>query len=91
MAHGDRRHTEESHKGEQKSWIASDADDQTGFRRKLNLCIDRLDPEKHNQFDHIVNISSGCLIPEKVNVHHALEMGQTLMQKFEDGWGLGSM
>ncbi len=89
LALGDRRHTEESHKEEQKSRIASDAEDRTGLRRKLDLCIDPLDPEKHSQSDHIVNISSGCISPDTVNVHHALEMGQTLMQKFEDGWGPG--
>ncbi len=65
------------------------SEDRIGLPRKLDLCIDPLDPEKHNQPDHIVNISSGCISPETVNVHLALEMGQTLMQKSEDGWGPG--
>jgi len=62
----EKKEVQEKHKEENKGRIKSDAKDRESIRRKLELCIDPLDPTKHQQT--IVNVATGQLAGETVNV-----------------------
>ena len=64
---------QETHKEEMQSRIASDGKDREGIRNKLRLFIDPLAPSTHSQ--NIVNIASGLVLPNTVNVHDAVHIG----------------
>ena len=51
------------------------------------MCIDPLDPSSHPP--NIVNIVSGQMADNTVNVHEAGRIGTKKMQEFEKGWPKG--
>ena len=69
------------HKEELKGRITTDARDRESIRKKLELCIDPLDPCKHPEA--IINVASGQLAAESVNVDLAIELGSEAMNKFQ--------
>lgn len=64
---------QETHKEEMQSRIVSDGKDREGIRNKLRLFIDPLAPSTHSQ--NIVNIASGLVLQNTVNVHDAVHIG----------------
>jgi hypothetical protein len=72
------------HKEEMKSRIASDAKDRDRIRCKLQLLIDPMDPCSNPE--NIVNLATGLVLPEHVNVHNTLSIGTRQMKSFEEGW-----
>ena len=87
FAGGERHNTQENHKEETKSRIASDGSDRESIREKLQLCIDPLDHSSHPA--NIVNIVSGRTVSDKVNVHQAVIIGKEQMTEYENGWPSG--
>ena len=79
--------SQEAHKEEMKARIVSDGVDRQSIRDKLKLCIDPLDPTSHPPT--IVNIVSGQVADETVNVQDAVAIGTKQMQEFEKGWPEG--
>jgi hypothetical protein len=73
-----------THKEEGKARRESDAKDRDGIRKKLEMCIDPMDPADHP--DGIVNIVSGKIGKDEVNVHKSVEIGRLLMKEFENKW-----
>ena len=76
--------SQEAHKEEMKTRIVSDGVDRQSIRDKLKLCIDPLDPTSHPPT--IVNIVSGQVADDTVNVQDAVVIGTKQMQEFEEGW-----
>lgn len=64
-----------------QSRIASDGKDREGIRNKLRLFIDPLAPSTDSQ--NIVNIASGLVLPNTVNVHDAVHIGTEQLKKFK--------
>ena len=75
------------HKEEKPSRIRSDAEDRDKIRRKLQSCIDPLDPNEHA--DRVVNIVTGRIGPEKVNASRAVDIGRAQMHSYEESWPAG--
>ena len=69
---------------ETKARIALDGSDRQSIQNKLKLCIDPLDPTSHAPT--IVNIVSGQVADDTVNVQDAVAIGTRQMQEFEKGW-----
>ena len=65
-----------------KVWITSDASDRQSLRNALNNCIDPLKPSSHPA--ELVNVVTGHVAPDKVNVERALEIGTEQMRDFEN-------
>ena len=76
---------ETQHKEENQGRIKSDTEDRNKIRDKLLLCIDPLDPNNHPK-SSIINIATGRIGPETVNVNDAVKQGRKLMQAFESSW-----
>ncbi len=38
------------------------------------------------EYDTLCNIINGCIADESVNVHNAVDMGDSLMREFKGGW-----
>ena len=57
------------------------------IRDKLQECINPLDPDDRPK--EIVNVVSGKVSPNAVNVDQALEIGQKQMSDFENSWPEG--
>ena len=70
-----------------KARIVSDGADRQSIRDKLKLCIDPFDPTSHPPT--IVNIVSGQMADDTVNVQDAVASGTKQMQEFEKGWPEG--
>ena len=64
--------------------IASDAKDIGNIQQKLEICIDPLNSDNHP--DGIVNIVTGRIEPDAVNVDNSVAMGKEQMKQFETGW-----
>ena len=79
--------SQEAHKEEMKARTASDGADRQSIQDKLKLCIDPLDPTSHPP--SIVNIVSGQVADNTVNVQDAVVIGTKQMQEFEKGWPEG--
>ena len=75
------------HKEEMKTTIAPDGADRQSIQEKLKLCIDLLDPTSHPPT--IVNIVSGQVADDTVNVEDSVAIGTKQMQEFEKGWPEG--
>ena len=73
-----------NHKEEAKPRIKSDRADRENLSKKLELCIDSLDHASHPPF--ILNIVSGQIAKDIINVHDAVAIGTKKMQEFENGW-----
>ena len=69
------------HKKEAPARISADQGDRDWLRRKLDVSIDPMDPEK--QPANIVNVVNGRIAPESVNVDRAVEIGAQQMGEFE--------
>lgn len=70
-----------SHKEEKPSRIHGDNQDRSKIREKLQLCIQPLDNDDHPK--GLVNIQTGQIQPESVNVEHAVDIGKAQMITFE--------
>ena len=73
-----------THKEEMPGRIASDANDRGNIQQKLEMCIDPLKNDNHP--DGIVNIVTGRIVPDAVNVDNYVAMGKEQMKQFETGW-----
>lgn len=71
------------HKEEGEARIKSDGEDRQKISTKLNSCIPPLTPSEHPS--GLVNVVSGKLAPEKVNVDKAYSIGCQQLVTFEDG------
>ena len=80
--------TRNRHKEEMKSRMLSDANDREKLRNKLEESIHPVDSAPHPEED-ILNIVSGRISPDEVNVDRALEIGETTMKTFELSWPTG--
>ena len=73
-----------THKEESIAPIHSDALDREKLGNTLALFIDPIDPINHPS--GIVNVASGLMSPNTVNVDKSLEIGKEQMRDFESGW-----
>ncbi len=71
--------TQATHKEEAKARISADQSDRKSLRKKLEMCIDPLDPQQHPET--IRNVVNG---PSSVNVDKAVDIGTTQMKEFEE-------
>ena len=72
------------HKEESKGRISTDKTDRESIRRKLQECIDPMNPDCHPP--EVVNIAIGKIAKDTVNVDQAVELGSKQMKEFENGW-----
>lgn len=70
-----------THKEEGKSRIKSDGEDRRKIRDMLSTCISPLNPEEHPE--ELVNIVTGKLATDNVNVHRAHEIGRNQVAAFK--------
>lgn len=73
----------ETHKGEMQSIITFDEKNKEGIRNKLRLFIDPVVPSTHSP--NIVNIASGLVLPNTVNVHDVVHIGTQQLNQFQEG------
>ena len=73
-----------THKEESIARIHSDALDREKLKITLASFIDPIDPRNHPS--GIVNVTSGLMSPNTVNVDKSLEIGKEQMGDFESGW-----
>ena len=64
--------------------IKADSVDRDKLRKKLEMCIDPLSTEHHT--DGIVNIATGEISSESVNVDKSVSIGEHQLQTFEASW-----
>ena len=69
------------HKEESLKRIAADAKDQESLRSYMRRIINPLDPFTHPD-GQLLNIVTGELADEKVNVHEAVAKGQEVIENF---------
>ena len=74
-----------SHKEEANSRIKKDMADRLSLRETLKGCIDPLDPDTHPN-GQLINICTGLIAPEHVNVWDAVAIGTKQMEEFEKSW-----
>lgn len=84
----DSRKVETSHKEEAQGRMKKDSEDRLSLRETLRSCIDPLDPETHPE-EKLLNIVTGHLAPEYVNVWDAVSIGKKQMETFEKSWPEG--
>ncbi len=73
-----------SHKEELASRVKYDENDRQVIREKLQTCIDPL-----NTASHLVNIVTGHICTDEVNVHNAIDLGKSQMKEYEASWPAG--
>ena len=76
-----------SKKEELASQIKYDENDRQVNREKLKLCNDLL--YTAGQVSALVNIVSGFIFPDELNVHDAVDLGKAQMEEFEASWPEG--
>ena len=76
-----------THKEEGDSRIMSDSVDRMKICDKLGTCIDPFDPEDHPE--GLLNIVSGQISPDLVNVDDAVKIGREQMSAYERSWPEG--
>uniref|UniRef100_UPI00358EAA80 uncharacterized protein n=1 Tax=Myxine glutinosa TaxID=7769 RepID=UPI00358EAA80 len=65
--------------------IKADAQDRNALREKVELSIDPLDPEQHQ--DGLVNVVTGkVVVHPSVDVNNAVTLGENQMETFEKSW-----
>ena len=84
---GEQVTSQQTHKEEMKARIVSDGADRENIHKKLELCIDPLDPSSHPP--NVVNIVSGQVADSTVNVQEAVSIGKGMMKDFEKKWPEG--
>ena len=73
------------HKEEMPSRIKADAMDRKALHEKLELIIDLLNPEQHQE--GLINVVTGKVINhQSVNVNNAVMLGKRQMETFEQSW-----
>ncbi len=70
-----------SHKEELASRVKYDENDRQVIREKLQTCIDPL-----NTASHLLNIVTGHICTDEVNVHNAIDLGKSQMKEYEASW-----
>ena len=78
---------QDTHKEEARARIESDKKDRDGLRKKLDTCINPLNPEIHP--DPIVNVVTGILATSQVNVHEAIAIGEKQQEEFKEALPAG--
>ena len=73
-----------SHKEELASRIKYDENERQVIREKLKFCIDPLNTA--GQASALVNLVSGHMFPDEVNVHDAVDLGKAHMEEYEASW-----
>jgi hypothetical protein len=73
MSDPDHAARQDTHKEVQKSRIAADATDRVAVREKLDRNSDRMSTS--NEADTLVNIVSGRVTPDEVNVDQTVDIG----------------
>ena len=76
------------HKEESKTRLKTDSKDRNSLRQALAGCIDPLQPDTH-QGGKLVNICTGRIAEDDVNVWNAVAIGRTQMEQFESSWPAG--
>lgn len=76
------------HKEESAKRIVADQKDRKSIQRSLSLAIDPLDPDQHPN-GKLLNIVTGELVHEDINVHNALDIGRTMVTEFRKSWPAG--
>ena len=87
ITEGERVTKQETHKEETTARIQSDAKDRGSIRRKLELCIDPLNPSSHPS--NIVNIVSGKVADDAVSAPDAVSIGTEALKEHERQWPEG--
>ena len=85
---GRNKNKSEKHKEEENSQIKEDAKDRSSLRAVLSNYIHPLDPKQHPT-NNIVNIVTGQVCGDTVNVAEALEEGTKSLKNFESGLPTG--
>ena len=75
------------HKEESDARKTSDGVDRTRIREKLSTCIDPLNPAEHQ--DGVMNIITGMVHQDQVNVDEAVAIGKKQLAEFESSWPEG--
>ena len=73
------------HKEESKGRIKTDAQDRQSLLITLQGCIDSMDPDSHVD-GALLNIVTGAVAPQNVNVDRAMTFGQEQMEALESSW-----
>lgn len=73
-----------THKEESKARIDSDSSDRQKIKDKLQTLIDPLNPDEHP--DRLLNVATGSIAPNNVNVDDAVRKGIEQMVTFEQTW-----
>ena len=71
----------ETHKEEMPARIKADSVDRDKLRKKLEMCIDPLSTDHHT--DCIVNVATGAVSSESVNVDKSVSIGEHQLQAFK--------
>ena len=71
-------HSKSVHKEEAQGRISADPADREGLQKKLEICINPLNPEQHSQT--IINVVNRMIFPSSVNVDKTIDIG---MEEFE--------
>ena len=74
-----------THKEEFKTRLNADTKDRNSLCQVLAGCIDPLQPDTH-QGGKLVNICTGRIAEDDVNVWNAVAIGRTQMEAFESSW-----
>ena len=73
------------HKEKMSSRIKTSAHDRNALHKKLELVIDPLDPERHQ--DGLLNVVTGKVVSHPlVNVNNGIMIGEQQMEEFEKSW-----
>lgn len=77
----DERHdaSKNKHKEEGNKWKTLDSDDWMKIREEMQKCTNPLIKE---QPGHLINIVNGCVAESNVNVHNAVEIGDSMTTNF---------
>ena len=74
-----------NHKEATRGQINSEAQDRESLHRTLSECIDPMDPDSHPD-GALMNIVTGAIAPEHVNIEKAVTLGQEQLECFESSW-----
>ena len=76
------------HKEESNGCVKTDAQDRQSLRVTLQECIDLMDPDSHAD-RALLNIVTGAVAPQDVNIERAVMLGQEQMETFQSLWPEG--
>ena len=83
MINGDTETVASKHKEEGRARMKNDGEDRNGLKQMIENVIHPLNPQSHTNCP--LNIVSGKVSPETVNVDKCLEIGKGQMTEFEEG------